>query len=47
VTNILYLDGRVASMPNTDGRFNVDVMKGGIRDSFSKMVDVFERADEL
>ena len=46
VADILFADGRVASRPNTDGRFMVDVSDHNeIRDAFNKILRVLERAD--
>jgi len=45
--NILFSDGRVASCPNADGRFTVDVRDyAQVRDSFNKILGVLERADQ-
>jgi len=45
--NVLYIDGHVISRRNTDGRFTVNLATyGEIRDAFSRILQVFERADE-
>ena len=45
--NILFSDGRVASCPNADGRFTVDVRgHSQLRNAFSKILEVLEEADE-
>ena len=44
--NILLSDGSVQSRPNTGGRFTVDLRDyAGLRDAFSKILQVLERAD--
>jgi len=44
--NVLYTDGHVSSLSNTDGRFTVDVRDAAqIRSSFDKILTAFERAD--
>lgn len=46
--NILYADGHVETRGNRDGRFTVDVRDyAELRDSFSRILGVLERADEL
>jgi len=46
-TGVLYSDGHVLSRPNRDGRFTVNLATyAEIRDAFSRILDVFERADE-
>jgi prepilin-type N-terminal cleavage/methylation domain-containing protein len=43
---ILFTDGHAVSRPNKDQRFTVDVTDyGQLRDSFNKILQVFERAD--
>lgn len=43
---ILFTDGHVVSHPNKDHRFTVDVRDyGELRNSFSKILEVFETAD--
>jgi prepilin-type N-terminal cleavage/methylation domain-containing protein/prepilin-type processing-associated H-X9-DG protein len=45
--NILFADGHVVSCSNVDGRFTVDVRDySRVRDSFNKILEVLERADE-
>jgi len=45
--NVLHADGSIASRANRDGRFTVDVRDyGQLRDSFSRILAVLERADE-
>lgn len=45
--NILFSDGHVVSCSNADGRFTVDVRDyTQVRNAFSKILDVLERADE-
>jgi type II secretory pathway pseudopilin PulG len=45
--NILFSDGGVISRPNADGRFTVDVRDyNQLRNAFSKILEVLERADE-
>lgn len=45
--NILFSDGHVASRANADARFSVDSTdQSQIRNTFSKILDVFETADE-
>jgi prepilin-type N-terminal cleavage/methylation domain-containing protein len=44
--DILFSDGHVLGRPNKDGRFTVDATDySQIRDSFNKILQVFERAD--
>jgi len=44
--NILFVDGHVASRPNRDGRFTVDLRDfAEIRDAFNKILKVLEQAD--
>jgi len=44
--NILFADGHVLGRPNKDARFTVDARDySQIRDSFNKILQVFERAD--
>lgn len=44
--NILFADGHVASCPNADGRFTVDIRDyAQLRDSFNKILEVLEQAD--
>lgn len=44
--NILHSDGRVVTRPNPDARFTVDVRDyAALRHTFSRILDVFERAD--
>jgi len=44
--NILFADGHVVGRPNKDGRFTVDATDySQIRDSFNRILQVFERAD--
>jgi prepilin-type N-terminal cleavage/methylation domain-containing protein len=44
--DILFSDGHVLGRPNKDGRFTVDSTDySQIRDSFNKILQVFERAD--
>ncbi|MGE3310978.1 MAG: type II secretion system protein [Limisphaerales bacterium] len=46
--NILYADGHVATRPNSNGRFAVDVRNyAELRDSFSLILGVLEQADEV
>jgi prepilin-type N-terminal cleavage/methylation domain-containing protein/prepilin-type processing-associated H-X9-DG protein len=46
--NILYADGHTVSRPNRDHRFTVDVRDyAQLRDSFSHILEVLERADEM
>ena len=46
VSNILFADGHTASRPNHDQRFTVDATDySEIRNSFSKILGVLERAD--
>jgi len=45
--NVLFSDGGVTSCLNTDSRFTVDLLEySQIRDAFSKILQVLERADE-
>jgi len=45
--NILHADGHVVTRPNRDERFTVDVRDyAELRDSFSRILGVLERADE-
>lgn len=47
LVNILHTDGSVITRRNPDGRFTVDVRDyGDIREAFSLILRVFERADE-
>ena len=44
--NALFSDGHVVSRPNKDGRFTVDATDSSqIRDTFNKILNVFEQAD--
>jgi prepilin-type N-terminal cleavage/methylation domain-containing protein/prepilin-type processing-associated H-X9-DG protein len=44
--NILFVDGRVVSRPNDDGRFLVDVQDyAELRNAFDRILSVLERAD--
>ena len=44
--NILFSDGHVASRPNKDGRFTVDLRNyAEVRDAFNKILKVLEQAD--
>jgi len=46
VADILFSDGHIVGRPNKDGRFTVDATDySQIRDSFNKILQVFERAD--
>jgi prepilin-type N-terminal cleavage/methylation domain-containing protein len=46
--DILYADGHSVSRPNRDNRFTVDVRDyAQLRDSFSHILEVLERADEV
>lgn len=48
IVNALFTDGHVAALANRDDRFTVDVRDvGQIRDSFSKILQVFEQADTI
>ncbi len=48
LSNILFADGHVVSRPNNEARFTVDVRDyTGVRESFDRILRVFERADEL
>jgi len=45
--NVLYSDGHVVTRRNRDGRFTVNLATyAEIRDAFSRILQVFERADE-
>jgi prepilin-type processing-associated H-X9-DG protein len=45
--NVLYMDGRVSSLNNADGRFTIDVTDySKIRGTFGEILSVFEKADE-
>jgi len=45
--DILFADGHVASRSNDDGRFTVNLATfGDLRNAFSKILEVLERADE-
>jgi prepilin-type N-terminal cleavage/methylation domain-containing protein len=47
LVNVLHTDGSVITRRNQDGRFTVDVRDyGDIREAFSLILRVFERADE-
>jgi prepilin-type processing-associated H-X9-DG protein len=47
LANILFFDGHVASCPNADGRFTVDLRDyTQLRDAFNKILEVLERGDE-
>lgn len=47
LVNILFKEGHVASCMNTDGEFTVDLRNyADIRNAFSKILGVLERADE-
>jgi prepilin-type N-terminal cleavage/methylation domain-containing protein/prepilin-type processing-associated H-X9-DG protein len=47
-SNVLYSDGRVASLSNADSRFTVNVnVYSQLRSSFDKILAAFEKADEL
>ncbi|HEX5220844.1 MAG TPA: prepilin-type N-terminal cleavage/methylation domain-containing protein [Verrucomicrobiae bacterium] len=46
LADILFSDGHVVGRPNKEGRFTVDARDySQIRDSFNKILQVFERAD--
>ena len=46
VVDILFSDGHTVSRPNKNGRFNVDATDyNELRNSFSKILKVFEQAD--
>lgn len=46
--NVLYADGRVESLPNTGGRFTVDVRNPSeVRSAFSKILGSLEGADAV
>ncbi|HOX55348.1 MAG TPA: DUF1559 domain-containing protein [Candidatus Paceibacterota bacterium] len=46
IADILFADGHVATRPNRDGRFTVDVRDyAHVRDSFNRILAVLEQAD--
>lgn len=45
-TSVLHADGHVVSLPNRDGRFTVEIRESAqVRESFHRILEVFERAD--
>jgi prepilin-type processing-associated H-X9-DG protein len=47
IVNILFADGAVASRPNQDARYTVDVRDySDIRDAFSRILRALEQADK-
>jgi prepilin-type N-terminal cleavage/methylation domain-containing protein len=44
--SVLHADGHVVNRPNRDGRFSVAILEASqVRDSFNRILTVFERAD--
>lgn len=47
LANILFADGSVASRPNREGRFTVDLRDyAALREAFSRILEVLEHADQ-